>query len=55
MGMLEILNVLLLGWFVGFVSFAFIDCFMISRRIRKDRERTDMEIARIKAARSVTR
>lgn len=55
MGMLEIINVLIIGWFVGFVSFAFIETAMTLKNIKKERCRHDMEMARIKAARSVTR
>lgn len=53
MGFLEILNVLALGWFVGFMSFAFIDILCSMRKMKRERVRHDMEIARIKAARSV--
>lgn len=55
MGFLEIINVLLLGWFVGFMSFCFIDIFCSMRKIKKERVRHDMEMARLKAARSVSR
>lgn len=55
MGMLEIINVLIIGWFVGFVSFALIETAMTLKNIKKERVRHDMEMARIKAARSVTR
>lgn len=55
MGLLEIIGVLAVGWMFGFISFAIIDCFRIMKEIKENRKRTDMEIARIKAARSVTR
>lgn len=55
MSILEILNVLMIGWLVGFVSFAFLDCLSMSKRAKKERARHDLEIARIKAVRSVTR
>lgn len=55
MSMLEIVGVLAVGWSFGFVSFAIIDCFRIMKDMKESRKRHDMEIARIKATRSVVR
>lgn len=55
MGILDIIGILIVGWMFGFVSFAIIDSFRIMKEIKENRKRTDMEIARIKAARSVIR
>lgn len=53
MGIFEILNVMLVGWFVGFMTFCFIEIFTGMRRMKKEQVRHDLEMARIKAARSV--
>jgi hypothetical protein len=51
----RVFSYIVFGWGVGFVSFAVIDFFRISKEIKENKVRHDIEMARIKAARSVTR
>lgn len=44
-----------MGWCFGFISFAIIDLISMNKRQKKEQVRHDMEMARIKAARSVVR
>jgi len=53
MTLFEILNVLLFGWFVGFLTYAIIDFFSTKKSMEKERVRHDLAIARIKAAKMV--
>lgn len=55
MGLFEIFNVVLFGWFVGFLTYAFIDMFSMRKQMEKERVRHDLAMARIKAVKSVTR
>jgi hypothetical protein len=51
----RVLSIVLFGWGIGFLSYAIIDCFRITKEIKVNKERHDMEMARIKASRSVAR
>jgi hypothetical protein len=53
--MLRVLSYIVFGWGVGFFSFAVIDFFRITKEIKENRVRHDLEMARIKASRSVVR